>query len=150
MDTPAQELLRQRIDGILGQDTEAAKFVRLFGVWCHGIDDDVDNPGMPPEQKVRLHWIAAALFSSNFYQAHARELFPVVSLIANAYADSVCWEKSEVDWQARQADVLRNCGNDMLLAVINIVGGYDAMREVSRLIREVSHYRHHDEHGKPI
>lgn len=149
MDTPAQEILRQRIDAILGQNPEALAFIRAFGTWCHGIDDDVDE-GLPPEQRVRLHWLSAALFSSNFYQAHARELFPVVSLIANAYADSVVWEKSDVTWQRTQADVLRNCGNEMMLAVINIVGGYDAMREVSRLIREVSHYRHHDEQGNPI
>lgn len=149
MDTPAQEILRQRIDAILGVDTEAVRFVRAFGQWCHGIDDDVDGQ-ITPEQKVRLHWLAAALFSSRFYQQHASELFPVVSLIANAYADSVDWEKSDVDWKRRQADVLRNCGNDMALAVVNIVGGYDAMREVSRLIREVSHYRHHDNEGNPI
>jgi hypothetical protein len=150
MHPPNQELLRQRIDAILGVDTEAARFVNAAGHWFHGIDDIVDNREWPADQKIRNSFIGAALFSSNFYQQHAKELFPVIMLIANAYADSVEWEKSDVEWQRRQADVLRNCGNDILLAVVGIVGGYDAMREISLLVRENSHYRHHDERGNPI
>lgn len=145
----AQRQLEALLADIIGQGSDADKFTRAFGAWCHAIDDVVDV-GATPETIVKNFALGAAVFTSNFYRAHADQLYPVVVLIANAYADSVAWEKSGEDWKRRQADVLRNCGNDMLLAVVLICGGYDAMRQVSQLIRETSHFRHHDEQGNPI
>jgi hypothetical protein len=150
MTPPNEQELRERVSMLIGEDTDAAKFVRAFGSWCHAIDDVVDGETKDSEGIIKAFMLPAAIFSSNFYQQNIQALFPIVMLIANAYADSVQWEKSCEEWKARQSDVLRNCGNEMLLAVIGICRGYEAMRQVSQMIRENSHYRHHDEDGKAI
>jgi hypothetical protein len=141
--------LRERIAMLLG-DSPAGKFVGAFGAWCHAIDDIVDGDTKTPEGIVKAFVSSFALASSTYYQQNVNQLFPIVLLIANAFLDSVAWENDEEEWRRKQADVLRNAGNEMMLAVIGIERGFDAMRQVSLLIRECSHYRHHDAEGRPI
>jgi hypothetical protein len=64
-------------------------------------------------------------------------------MTANTYADSVQWEDSPIEYKRKIADVLRQMGNEVILAVIEIVKGVGVRREVSMKFRELSWLAHH-------
>ena len=66
-------------------------------------------------------------------------------MITNTYADSVAWETSDVPWKKNVADVIRQCGNDMILTVAWIVGGWSHMRSISLKLRETAYHSQHEE-----
>ena len=134
----------------LSHDQDAIRFIKAFGSYCHEIDDIIDEKITDPEKILRTFVNAAAIYSCNFYQRFADRLYPTVLLITNEYADSVKWEKNDDSYKEHISDVLRSCGNNMLILVVGIVAGYEAMRDVSCLIRETSYLKHHDELGKPV
>lgn len=144
------EFLLSKLQQYLNHDPEAVKFIQSFCQYCHDIDDIIDGDKTNTEHILKTFCNAAAIYSSNFYHRYSLQLYPIVLNITNTYADSVKWEKSDVDWKRAVSDTLRSCGNDMIYIVVGICSGYDAMRDVSALLREVSYNHHHDEIGKPI
>lgn len=122
--------------------------------YCHGIDDVFDTrvdgrPTMTNAQLMKIFWAAAMLYNCEFYVAHQKQLFPIVIMVTNAYADVVDWERAPEERRRKIADVLRCCGNEFFFAVAMIVGGLNHMRAVSPRIRETSWTLQHDENGDP-
>lgn len=141
--------LKQTIDGYLGNHPDAISFLLAYCRYCHSIDDIIDNKITNPELVLESFDLASQIFNCNFWRQYAAQLFLVERLINNDYADSVKWEKSQNTWELHQADVLRNAANHMTFAVILLLCGRQALREVSAKIRTHSHLKHHDSEGKP-
>lgn len=131
----------------------AHQFLCAWHQYCHDIDDLVDNPHDPEkfsEQLCGLLIRSAALYSLPFYREHAHELFLIVAASANAWADSVKWEKADQElWKRQAADILRHAGIEMIFAVSTIVSGYAHMRQYSAALRTGCHATHHDQNGDP-
>tara|TARA_R110000868_G_scaffold44315_3_gene148139 strand:- start:142 stop:564 length:423 start_codon:yes stop_codon:yes gene_type:complete len=127
-----------------GGNANALLFVSLFHTYCHAVDDLIDGDvERTPETLLEVLMQANQLYSTPFYLENAYRLQPVIALITNTYADSVAWEKDGTDWKRNIADVIRQCGNDMILAVACIVGGYKHMRSISLELREVAYHSQH-------
>lgn len=123
---------------------DATSFLLAFHAYCHQIDDLIDGETTyNPENLLKVLMTANALYSTPFYLQHAWRLQAVIASITNTYADSVAWENSSVKWKSNVADVIRQCGNDMVLVVAFIVGGYVNMRAISLQLRE---FAYNDQH----
>lgn len=143
--------LFDRLNQILTRDSEAVRFIVAFNEYCHAVDDIIDGDAKVDKEFIIKTFIqATALYSSNFYHKYAVQLYPIVLNLTNSYADSVKWEGAEEKWKRDISDVLRMSANDMITIVVGLVGGYDAMREVSCLMREVGYNRNHDTQGLPV
>lgn len=105
-------------------------FLLAFHGWAHLIDDLVDEPDRDRLQVVDVGMKANVLFSCPFYQAHAHVLSVTTALIADAYRASVLAERAGGD-RARFGDVMRLAGNQMVLAVAMLVGGWEHMQSIS-------------------
>lgn len=140
------ELLKQ----YLHTDPDALLFAVSFLAYCHAIDDIIDGDKTDSEHIIKTFEFAATLYSSPFYQRNINILYALVRATSNAYADSVRMEKSKVKWEQTIADTLRQYGNEVIIACIEIVSGYDARREVSQQIRSISYKEHHTDKGTPI
>lgn len=146
----AERQLTGLFDEICCGNPDALRFVMHWNLFCHGVDDIVDMPEFreSPEQIVSVFAEANVLFTLPFYQANFAKLQTTVMLVANAYADSVAWEKSSELHQQRLSDVLRSYGNEMLIAIALICGGYQHMRRMSPKIRERSWADQHGANGE--
>lgn len=142
-----EKVLALKLQKYLSHDPEALRFVHAFNDYCHSIDDIIDEKITDPEKVLKVFVEAATVYSSNFYQRHSRELYSLVLTITNTYVDSIKWEKDIDLWKRNASDVLRSCGNDMMLLVIGLVAGWDAMRDVSELVRNYSYVSHHNLQG---
>ena len=107
-----------------------------------------------PTAKDREEIVAAfaqgvLVLSHPFYLRNIAALRMTVMLIANQYADSVRWEKSDAaeEWQARWADTHRSCGLELAKAIALICGGWELVRGVSAELETVCYWDHHDEQG---
>jgi hypothetical protein len=129
---------------------KAADFLHKWKAYVHGIDDIVDGDIKTAEETIAVFMHAAFLYADPFYLEHLPRLHQIVVNCTNAYADSVAWEKSEVEWQRNFSDHFRHFAAEMVLAVAFICGGYHHMRQVSLLIRLACWEEHHDETGGPI
>lgn len=128
---PLTHLYRQAATNLDGKPNwEAYAFLMAFHAWAHLIDDLVDEPDRDRLQVVDVGMKANVLFSSPFYQAHAHALFVTTALIADAYRASVLAERSGGD-RAKFGDVMRLAGNQMILAVAMILGGWEHMQRIS-------------------
>lgn len=111
-------------------NVEACAFLYAFHAWAHLIDDLVDEPDMDRLATVDVGMKANVMFSSPFYQAHAHVLSVTTAVIADAYAWSVRCERKGGDI-AKLAESLRLAGNQMILAIAMIMGGWEHMQRVS-------------------
>lgn len=126
------------------EDSFAMVFLNLWSEYCHDIDDLIDEKKHDAETLCKLLILANVLYSTHFYVNHATALKLVVLNITNAYADSVKWDKAG-DWQGKWADTLRFAGAEMVTAVAMITGGYDLVRQISPLLREVNWKIQHEQ-----
>lgn len=137
------EELQTRLTVVLVEHPDALAFINAFQNYCHAIDDFIDEPPKNRAEGVLyLLQEACRIYSSDFYHRHRAVLYPMVINITNAYADSVLFEKSPEQWKRATADVLRHCGNDMLMIIVATCAGYKALRAISPLIREEAFNRH--------
>jgi hypothetical protein len=132
----------------------AEEFCHLWYTYCHRIDDIIDNkedgrPTTSNEEILECFVMAALLYNCSFYVAHRDKLFSPVLTVTNLYADSVAWERSPEPHRRKIADVLRCCGDEMLLVVAAICGGWKHMRSLSPKIRETDYLLQHDKHDNP-
>lgn len=123
---------------------EAESFLKHYNMYCHVIDDLIDEDGKNPEYILGMLHLALQIYSSNFYRKYQDVLYPVINIIHNTYADSVIMEHSGEQWQKECADVLRSVGQEMALVVIQILGGYKARRNLSLKVREFSYKSQHE------
>ena len=123
---------------------DALVFLLSWNSYIHAIDDLVDEQ-MTPALLLDTCMQANAMYATPFWIQHSARLAGIVSMVANAYADSVEWEKSSVLWQQAQADLLRQAGNEMLMAVAHIVGGWRHARSISLRVREQAYHEQHEE-----
>jgi len=136
---PIYALLREH----LSQDGYA--FGTAFLIYAHCIDDIIDShPKVDSEFILKTFEFAAVLYSLPFYQQNTAMLLPVIKSVTNSYADSVQLEKSNTAWKQKYADVLRQNGNDLLSACVEICQGVDRRREFSMKVREISYRSHHN------
>lgn len=125
---------------------DALLFVSAFHHYCHTIDDFVDgDKQITPENLLDLLIQANNLYTTTFYINNCIKLQTVITNITNTYADSVAWEKSSEKWKRDVADVIRQCGNDMVVTVAWICGGYQHMRTISLKLREFAYHSQHKE-----
>lgn len=125
--------------------SDAYLFLVAWHSYCHMIDDLVDgDTAQTPESLLEALVMANKVYSLPFYAVNAHRLSGVVVLVSSTYADSVAWEKLP-GWQAHVADVIRQCGNDMILAVADITGGWRLVRSISLRLREAAWHNQHKE-----
>ena len=127
-----------------GGNFNASVFITAFHAYCHAIDDLIDGETpFTPETLLDVLMQANAVYSTPFYIENHFRLQPVIASITNTYADSVAWEKADDAWKRNIADVIRQCGNEMILVVAWIVGGFKHMRAISLRLREFSYHSQH-------
>ena len=137
------DLARLYLEASCGNQ-DALLFITAFHHYCHCIDDIVDgDKQFNPESLMDLLMQANVLYSTPFYICNCYKLQSVVANITNTYSDSVAWEKSDEKWKRDVSDVIRQCGNDMIVTVAWICGGYKHMRTISLKLREVAYHSQH-------
>jgi len=145
--TPLTALLHE----VLIDDEEALVFCLAFAKHCHNVDDIIDEKRENTDFILGAFEFAAYLYSLSFYRKHAHMLLPVIKAVTNAYADSVKFEKEKTcKWKQHYSDVLRQSGNEVVVAAVEISKGYNAKRIISEKFREISYLRHHTKEGEPI
>lgn len=127
---------------------DAMSFLALWREYVHAIDD-VEDVETTPEFRQRIYVLALELYTHPFFRAHEARLKQVVLNCANAYADTLAWEQSPVDWQRQWADHYRHFGAEMVIAVAQLCGGYDHGRLLSLELRQICWREHHDPDGNP-
>lgn len=128
---------------VLGNEY-ARQFIAAWHHYCHAIDDIIDGDvPFTPESFLGVLIQANQVYSLPFYLRNALVLQPVVASVTSAYADSVAWEKADEPWKRNIADVIRQCGNDMVLTIAWLCGGYEHQRRISLKLRELAFYSQH-------
>jgi hypothetical protein len=133
-------------------DAEAMNFLsQHWAPYVHAIDDIVDEE-VSAEVKVGAFARAAYLYTHPFFLKNAGALRQVILLVTNMYADSVAWERLPEgnEWKRQWADHARHCGMEMVIAVAQIVGGYEHARAISLEQRAICYVEHHDREGEAI
>lgn len=126
---------------------EAQKFLSDFGNYIHWIDDIIDE-NVTPEHVLKTFALGREIYTSPFFLRNMDKLRQIDVNCTNAYADSVQWEKSDVDWKRNWSDHYRHFGTELGLAVAYIVGGYEHMRSVSLELRTACWVDHHSKKGE--
>lgn len=139
----SQEYFKMQQEAALG-NVDALVFLLSWNSYAHAIDDLVDEQ-MTPALLLETCMQANAMYATPFWIANSARLAGVVAMVANAYADSVEWEKSAILWKRAQADLLRSAGNEMLMTVAHIVGGWRHARAISLRVREAAYRDQHEE-----
>lgn len=137
----------------LCKDNELAmQFMVAWHGWVHKIDDLVDGDRSENwrEDVIKTWALGIVVLSHPFYLANVQALRLAAVLIANTYADTVLWERSDKDWQRNWADHHRHCAAQMAMAVAALVGGFEHMRTVSAELNEICYELHHEAGGKPV
>lgn len=141
--------IKQLLERYLSSDEDAIAFVYCWLLYCHAIDDIIDGDKTDSEHIIKTFQFSTTLHTSNFFLKNWATLNPIIDVAFNSYADSVKLEKG-VKWERNYADVLRQVANEVIVAVVGIVAGYDKKREISLELRQLSYLEHHDLTGKPI
>lgn len=133
---------------------DAALWILGYAAYVHRIDDTIDDE-VPKSQNARLFLLdtfefAEHIYSNHFYIQNLSKLRPLIKMTALGYRDTIILEEGKESWKAQVTDHLRCVGNEILLAVIEIVRGIDVKREVSPKLRELSWHTHHALDGRPI
>lgn len=135
-----REIYRHACNG----NEQAFDFLNVWNKFCHITDDLLDHPGTDDANRLlKILAVANLLYSSDFYATNPDGLYEVVQLVTNSYADSIAWEHDPVSWRRKWADTLRFAGNEMVLAVAGMCGGWDLRQNVSLQLREDSWKSHH-------
>ena len=134
----------------IGHNIDAHIWILGYGVYVHAIDDIIDGDKTDSEFILKTFELAAMVYSYPFYLQNMHILYSLCKTASNTYMDSVLMEKSKEEWKRNYADILRTHGNEVILAVIEILHGIDVRRKASQELREISYHTHHNELGAPI
>jgi len=140
----------QELNGIIANGVAGAEdFLRLWGCYLRAVDDVCDEQKWEPENILRVLMMACQFYSHPFYVRHVAKLQMPVLIATNLWTDSVRWEKEPEPWKRQWADVLRHSGNEVILAVAMICGGWEGMRRISAPLMAMCYVYHADKHGVP-
>jgi alpha-D-ribose 1-methylphosphonate 5-triphosphate diphosphatase PhnM len=121
---------------------DALAFLWAFHRYAHKVDDLIDER-FTPERLLSALSLATTMYSTPFWIENSARLSGAMQVVGNTYADSVAWERSGEKWKAEVADVIRLVGNDMVIVVAQIVGGWEHGRRISQRLREFAwRYQH--------
>ena len=134
-----------------GIEPDAYLFVTSWCVYTHAIDDIIDGDNTDPMFILKTFELAAMLYANMFYLQHLGELRPLMVMTSSTYMTSVTLEREPTKelWKTRVADALRQNGNEVILAVIQILHGVDVRIKASYELRELAWRMHHDKEGNP-
>lgn len=136
--------------GVISRGNPMARdLLERWWEFCHAVDDVIDEAQWNADALLNAQALAIAFYSHPFYRRHISALQMPALLATNFYEDSVVWEKDPVLWKRQWADVLRHAGNEVILAVACIVGGYEHMQAMSRPILASCYIYHADLYGVP-
>jgi hypothetical protein len=125
----------------------AADFLKVWGIYVHGIDDLIDGDKSGSESMLEVFMTAAFVYTHPYFVQNMPQLRQIAVNCTNAYADTVLWEKAG-GWKQNFSDHYRHFGAEMVLAVAGLCGGYMHMRQASPLLRELCWNEHHNEKGE--
>lgn len=142
-------------------DPDAFCWVCAYGLYVHAIDDIIDGDKTDSEFILKTFEFAPVVYGNIFYLKNFTKLYPLVKMTSNAYMDSVLLEKeiksraaefdgSELAWKKSASDILRQSGNEVILACIEIVNDVETRRKASLELRRISYLTHHDKEGNPV
>lgn len=137
-----KELIRLYREACL-DNIDALAFLLCFLSYAHAVDDLVDEE-FTPEKLMDTLAQGTHMYATPFFLANSARLTGILLTIGNTYSDAVSWEKSGEEWKRNVADVIRLCGNDMVIAVAQIVGGWRHGRNMSERIREFAWHCQHE------
>ena len=141
------------VEKYLGSNPDAVLFVLGYTLYCHSIDDLCDNE-IPVDLcrnqlLLKVIRMAPVVFNNNFYLTHINKLYPLVMLAHDTYVESLNYEHSNIQWQKALSDYLRQNANEVILACVEIVGGYAQKVGAAAVMRELAYINHHDANGVP-
>src|SRR5260370_42439230 len=145
--------LEQLYAEIANGNEEAYKFIIAWQDQSHKLDDIIDNCESDPEVIIETMLSGQDLVLCPFFLQYKATLYPLHFLALSNYADSIKWSRESVDYKQRIADIIRSCGNDMLLTVCAICSNpeeevaWRRIRRLSLILRELSYVTHHDKKG---
>ena len=142
------ELQKQGIERAGRGNPEAIDFIWRWSLYCHAIDDIIDEP-TTPEFRLQTFVQALEVYTHSYFRKHEAQLKPLVYLVTNQYADSVAWEHHAEDWKRGYSEWARHAGAELVLAVAAIEGGYPHMRAISLELRTVNFAEHWTETPSP-
>jgi hypothetical protein len=137
----------------LNASPDAMLWIMGYGLYVHAIDDLVDKD--IPKDKTYAQLLldtfefAETIYTNIFYLNNISILRPLIKATSQAYIDSVKWEHSSEEWKRRVSDQLRQYGNEVLLACVEIVSGLEVKRQAATVLREISWKAHHLKDGTP-
>lgn len=133
----------------LSPNPDALLWVLGYTIYVHAIDDLIDGDKSGSEFILKTFEFAAVVYSNKFYINNITMLYPLVVTASNCYMDSVILEQSRSNshWKNTVSDSLRQNGNELILACVQIVGGIEARREASLELRDISWRNHHTTEG---
>lgn len=134
----------------LGDGSEAYLWLLAYGLYVHAIDDIVDGDKTDMQHLLKTFEFAATVYAYPFFMENATRLYPLVKMASSTYMNSVLMEKEKKPWMVNYGDFLRQCGNEVVLAVIEIACGLDTRIKASMELRELSYTLHHNELGQPV
>lgn len=137
------------LEQYLGKGSQAYNWTLAYITFCHAVDDIIDGDKLDSEHILKTFEYTLHLYSDIFYLSNIHILYPLCKMVSNTYADSVSFSRSGEKWKKDCADILRHTANEVTLACVEIVGGYDKRREASAKFRELSFHSHHDRNGVP-
>ena len=137
---------RETVIRICQGNTEALDWIQLGRLYCHEIDDLIDEGHSKIEKAERVCKIGAMalqLYTHPFFLKNLHVLRSHMMLNTSNYLDSVKWEEGN-GWQKSFSDWFRHGWVDIVLVVAEICGGYANMRNESQELRTMSYHAHHD------
>lgn len=127
----------------------AHELLKVWWEFCHAVDDVIDESQWNAEALLNVQAIGIGFYSHPFYLRYVSALQMPALIATNFYEDSVKWEREPILWKRQWADVLRHAGNDVIVAVAYIVGGYEHMQAISRALLASCYVYHADRYGVP-
>jgi hypothetical protein len=135
---------------LFNKNPDACLWVLGYLTYVHAIDDFIDGDRTDFQHFLRVQELAAIVYSNEFYHQNRWLLYPLVMMASNSYMDSIQLEHKSEQWKRNVADNLRQHANELIIKVIEIIGGYDLRREASMALREISWKSHHEKDGTPV
>lgn len=134
-----------QLNAVCNGNAEAADFLIRWAQLADKVDNLVDGDEQGPEALLAAFVQCVLLTSHPFYLEHLQHLRAVLLVSINMYADSVAWERDSAEWKQRFADCYRHAGNEVVVAVAQLCGGYEHARKFSLEQRERCHATQHPE-----
>jgi hypothetical protein len=126
-----------RLDHICRNNDDAKAWLSAYTEYTHMIDDAVDgdlNGDFERAAKISLNFLTQCSFNP-FYEKHKAILFPKIIDGVNAWCDSEIAAKHPDERIRKASDILKSAHADIVATIAYHVGGYEHMREISRMWR---------------